>query len=128
VQGFNCSANTTYPCQAYALYRAAFGADLSAVGDLFGVSRFMLAHANNLSTSSAPASGQPLLVPLQCGCPSGSPNAFAPTQYQISSGDTFNFTGYVVAAVFFIAATIPLARFTDYLTVRSLRRENGLVV
>jgi polar amino acid transport system permease protein len=47
---------------------------------------------------------------------------------QISSGDTFNFTGYVVAAVFFIAATIPLARFTDYLTVRSLRRENGLVV
>lgn len=89
VQGFNCSANTTYPCQAYALYRAAFGADLSAVGDLFGVSRFMLAHANNLSTSSAPASGQPLLVPLQCGCPSGSPNAFAPTQYQISSGDTF---------------------------------------
>jgi polar amino acid transport system permease protein len=47
---------------------------------------------------------------------------------QINSGDTFNFTGYVVAAVFFIAATIPLARFTDYLTVRSLRRENGLVV
>jgi len=29
--------------------------------------------------------------------------------------------------VFFIAATIPLARFTDYLTVRSLRRENGIV-
>jgi polar amino acid transport system permease protein len=46
---------------------------------------------------------------------------------QINAGDTFNFTGYVVAAAFFIAATIPLARFTDYLTVRSLRRENGLV-
>ena len=45
---------------------------------------------------------------------------------QIDSGRTFAFTGYVVAAVFFIAATIPLARFTDYLTVRSLRRENGL--
>jgi LysM repeat protein len=92
VEGFNCSANITYPCQAYALYRAGFGAvplDLAAVGDLFGVSRFMLAHANNLSTSSAPANGQPLLVPLQCGCPSGSPNAYAPTQYQIGSGDTF---------------------------------------
>lgn len=45
---------------------------------------------------------------------------------QIDSGRTFAFTGYVVAAIFFIAATIPLARFTDYLTVRSLRRENGL--
>ncbi|CAM0944766.1 unnamed protein product [Alopecurus aequalis] len=92
VEGFNCSANSTYPCQAYALYRAGFAGvplDLSAVGDLFGVSRFMLAHANNLSTSSAPADGQPLLVPLQCGCPSGSPNAYAPTQYQINSGDTF---------------------------------------
>ncbi|KAM0841474.1 hypothetical protein ACQ4PT_058986 [Festuca glaucescens] len=92
VEGFNCSANSTYPCQPYALYRAGFGdvpLDLSAVGDLFGVSRFVLAHANNLSTSSAPAAGQPLLVPLLCGCPSGSPNAYAPTQYQISSGDTF---------------------------------------
>lgn len=92
VEGFNCSANTTYPCQAYALYRAGFAGvplDLSAVGDLFGVSRFLLAHANNLSTSSAPASGQPLLVPLQCGCPSGSPNAYAPTLYQIGSGDTY---------------------------------------
>lgn len=47
---------------------------------------------------------------------------------QIDSGRTFAFTGYVVAAAFFIVATIPLARFTDYLTVRSLRRENGLVV
>ena len=35
----------------------------------------------------------------------------------------FNFTPYVVAALFFIAATIPLARFTDWLAVRSMRRE-----
>ncbi len=46
---------------------------------------------------------------------------------QVISGKDFIFTPYVVAAVFFIAATIPLARFTDYLTVRSLRRENGLI-
>jgi polar amino acid transport system permease protein len=45
---------------------------------------------------------------------------------QVDSGRTFAFTGYVVAAAFFIVATIPLARFTDYLTVRSLRRENGI--
>jgi len=46
---------------------------------------------------------------------------------QVISGKDFIFTPYVVAAAFFIAATIPLARFTDYLTVRSLRRENGLI-
>ncbi|MRJ75719.1 ABC transporter permease subunit [Aeromicrobium sp. SMF47] len=46
---------------------------------------------------------------------------------QVDQSRTFNFTPYVVAALFFIAATIPLARITDYLTVRSLRRENGLV-
>ncbi len=45
---------------------------------------------------------------------------------QVISGRDFVFTPYVVAACFFIVATIPLARFTDYLTVRSLRRENGL--
>ncbi|KQX74090.1 MULTISPECIES: amino acid ABC transporter permease [Aeromicrobium] len=45
---------------------------------------------------------------------------------QVDAGRTFAFTGYVVAACFFIVATIPLARLTDYLTVRSLRRENGI--
>ena len=45
---------------------------------------------------------------------------------QVDAGRTFHFSAYIVAALFFIAATIPLARFTDYLTVRSLRRENGL--
>ena len=45
---------------------------------------------------------------------------------QVDSGRTFAFSGYVVAACFFIVATIPLARLTDHLTVRSLRRENGL--
>ena len=38
------------------------------------------------------------------------------------SSVTFNFTGYTVAAVFFIALTIPLARFTDYLIRRDQRR------
>ncbi|MCX6469221.1 amino acid ABC transporter permease [Williamsia herbipolensis] len=45
---------------------------------------------------------------------------------QVISGRDFVFTPYVVAACFFIVATIPLARLTDHLTVRSLRRENGI--
>lgn len=109
VEGFNCSANTTYPCQAYALYRAGLGGvplDLSTVGDLIGVSRFMIAHANNLSTSAVPAAGQPLLVPLQCGCPSRSPNAYAPTQYQINLGDTY-----------WIISTTKLQNLTQYQAV-----------
>jgi hypothetical protein len=67
VEGFNCTANRTYPCQAYALYRAGFVGvplDLAAISDLLAVSRFMVAHANNLSTTAALANGQPLLVPL----------------------------------------------------------------
>jgi polar amino acid transport system permease protein len=46
---------------------------------------------------------------------------------QVIAGRDFVFTPYVVAAAFFIVATIPLARFTDFLTIRSLRRENGLI-
>jgi polar amino acid transport system permease protein len=34
----------------------------------------------------------------------------------------FNFTGYTVAAVYFVLLTIPLARFTDYLIRRDQRR------
>jgi len=109
VEGFNCSATRAYPCQAYALYRAGFAGvplDFAAIGDLFSVSRFMVAHANNLSTSAAPASGQPLLVPLQCGCPSRSPNAYAPTQYQITPGDTY-----------WIISTTKLQNLTQYQAV-----------
>jgi LysM repeat protein len=109
VQGFNCSANSTYPCQAYALYRAGLGnvtLDLAAVGDLFGVSRFMIAHANNLSVTSKPTAGQPLLVPLHCRCPSGSPDAYAPTQHQIAAGDTF-----------WILSTTKLQNLTQYQAV-----------
>jgi hypothetical protein len=91
VEGFNCTTNRTYPCQAYALYHAGFAGvslDLAAIGDLFAISRFMVAHANNLSTTATLANGQPLLVPVQCGCPSQSPSSYAPMQYQIGPGDT----------------------------------------
>ncbi len=44
---------------------------------------------------------------------------------QVYQANTFNFTSYCIAALFFIAVTIPLARFTDWLTIRQLRRQAG---
>ncbi|MCC7024815.1 MAG: amino acid ABC transporter permease [Thermomicrobiales bacterium] len=46
----------------------------------------------------------------------------ATRQAQIYAGTTFNFTSYVVAGVLFIAITIPLARFTDYLLHKTAQR------
>ncbi len=42
---------------------------------------------------------------------------------QIYASFNFNYTSYVVAAVLFIALTIPLARFTDHLLARDRRRQ-----
>jgi polar amino acid transport system permease protein len=38
------------------------------------------------------------------------------------AAETFNFTGYTMAALLFIAITIPLARTTDWLVLRDRRR------
>jgi polar amino acid transport system permease protein len=43
-------------------------------------------------------------------------------QSQIDAAATFNYTPYLVAAVLFVAITIPLARFTDWLVARDRRR------
>ncbi|AQK83057.1 hypothetical protein ZEAMMB73_Zm00001d037123 [Zea mays] len=109
VEGFNCTANRTYLCQVYALYRTGFAGvplDLATIGDLFAVSRFMVTHANKLSTMAAPANGQPLLMPLQCGCPSRSPSSYMPMQYQIDPGDTY-----------WIVSTTKLHNLTQYQAV-----------
>jgi polar amino acid transport system permease protein len=37
----------------------------------------------------------------------------------------FNFTGYTVAAILFVLLTIPLARLTDWLMIRQMRRDFG---
>jgi polar amino acid transport system permease protein len=42
-------------------------------------------------------------------------------QSQIDADATFNFTPYLAAAVLFVAVTIPLARFTDWLAARDRR-------
>lgn len=41
---------------------------------------------------------------------------------QISASSNFNYTPYVVAALFFVAITLPLTRFTDWLQKRDARR------
>ncbi|WP_375001507.1 amino acid ABC transporter permease [Aeromicrobium sp. CTD01-1L150] len=48
-------------------------------------------------------------------------------QANIIANRDFVFTPLVVTAVIFVAATVVLARFADWLTVRSLRRESGVV-
>lgn len=46
----------------------------------------------------------------------------------IESSRLFNFTPYVVAAVLFLAVSIPLTRLTDYLLSRERRRMSGTAV
>jgi len=44
-------------------------------------------------------------------------------QAQIYASGKFNFTSYAVAAILFIALTIPLARFTDRIAARTAHRQ-----
>lgn len=53
----------------------------------------------------------------------GSIEAFK--QSQIDAAATFNYTPFVAAAVLFVAMTIPLARFTDWLVERDRRRRQA---
>jgi polar amino acid transport system permease protein len=53
----------------------------------------------------------------------GSVEAFK--QSQIDAAATFNYTPYLAAAVLFVAMTIPLARFTDWLVARDRRRRQA---
>ena len=53
----------------------------------------------------------------------GSVEAFKQAQIEVSAD--FNFTHYLVAATLFVAITIPLARFTDWLVARDRRRRHG---
>ena len=44
-------------------------------------------------------------------------------QSQINVAATFNYTPYLATALLFVAMTIPLARFTDWLVARDRRRQ-----
>nr|WP_237694823.1 amino acid ABC transporter permease [Streptomyces sp. SID5468] len=43
---------------------------------------------------------------------------------QIITGESFNYTPYVVAGLVFVALTIPMTRFTDWVTARTNRRQS----
>ncbi|HEX2153384.1 MAG TPA: ABC transporter permease subunit [Acidimicrobiia bacterium] len=45
---------------------------------------------------------------------------------QIFNARTFNYTGYIVAALLFLAVSIPVARFTDWYTERDRRRRQAM--
>ncbi len=47
---------------------------------------------------------------------------------QIYNTSTFNYTGYVAAAVLFLAVSVPVARFTDWYTERDRRRRQAMSI
>jgi polar amino acid transport system permease protein len=47
----------------------------------------------------------------------------ATRQAQIYASLNFNFTSSLAAGLIFVAVTIPLARFTEYLLARSMQRQ-----
>ena len=49
-------------------------------------------------------------------------------QAGIYSNDFFLYTGYTVAAIFFVLLTIPFARYTDHLIKERERRERAQLV
>ncbi|XP_057960223.1 serine/threonine receptor-like kinase NFP [Malania oleifera] len=107
--GYACPANqSTYPCQTYAFYRATAPnfLNLAAIGDLFGVSRLMIAEPSNISLANTTLlPGQPLFVPLTCSCNAVS-NAtetisYANISYTINPDDTF----YLVSTFSFLNLT-----------------------
>ena len=49
-------------------------------------------------------------------------------QASFYSNDFFSYTGYMVAAIFFVILTIPFARFTDSLIKARERRERAQLV
>jgi len=49
--------------------------------------------------------------------------AFRQSQIEVSA--SFNYTPYIATAIIFIALTIPMARFTDWLVARDKRRQQA---
>jgi polar amino acid transport system permease protein len=45
---------------------------------------------------------------------------------EIYNASTFNYTGYIVAAILFLLVSVPVARFTDWYTDRDRRRKQAM--
>ncbi|QCE05013.1 serine/threonine receptor-like kinase NFP [Vigna unguiculata] len=112
--GFTCTGTRT--CAAYAFYRASAPnfLDLAAVGDLFEVSRQMIATPSNISSvSSALVEDQPLFVPLSCSCNPVNATfgslSYANISYTIQPNDTF-----------FVVSTYKFNNLTTYPSVETV--------
>lgn len=108
---FACKLST--PCDTLVVYRTQSPGflDLGSISDLFGVSRAMIASANNLTTEDGLLlPDQPLLVPVKCSC-TGS-RSFANVTYRIGLGDTL----YALAVTAF-------ENLTNYSLVEALNPE-----
>uniref|UniRef100_J3LLP5 Protein kinase domain-containing protein n=1 Tax=Oryza brachyantha TaxID=4533 RepID=J3LLP5_ORYBR len=88
--GARFACNVSMPCDTFVVYRtqAPGFLDLGNISDLFGVSRALIASANRLTTEDGVLlPGQPLLVPVKCGCTGA--RSFANVTYPIRARDTF---------------------------------------
>ncbi|CAN6313529.1 unnamed protein product [Urochloa humidicola] len=90
---FACSG-VSAPCDTYVVYRTQSPGylDLGSISDLFGTSRARIAAANSLDLDTETEDGvllpgQPLLVPVSCGCTGNV--SFANVTYPIRPGDIF---------------------------------------
>jgi serine/threonine protein kinase len=84
------ACNVSSPCDTYVVYRTQSPGylDLGSISDLFGTSQARIASANGLSSEDGVLQpGQPLLVPVRCGCTGAW--SFANATYPIRQGDTF---------------------------------------
>ena len=101
------------PCDTYVVYRtqAPGYLDLGSISDLFDTSRARIASTNNLTSEDAVLlPGQPLLVPVRCGCTGAW--SFANVTYPIRLGD-----------IFYNLAGVSYENLTEYHLVQQMNAE-----
>ncbi|XP_015087265.1 serine/threonine receptor-like kinase NFP [Solanum pennellii] len=95
ITGYTCNPNQFNPCQTYVLYRARGPQflDLASIGDLFSVSRIMIANPSKISNPNTTlVNDQPLFVPIKCSCNNINSTfgsiSYAGLNYSFKAGDT----------------------------------------
>lgn len=125
--GYACDARaaaSTYPCKAYAFYRATAPnfLDLASIGDLFGVSRLMIASPSNItsSPSSSLAPNQSLLVPISCSCSAvNTTTTMATTNNLTTSSLSYAALNYTIKPndTYYLVSTNSFLNLTTYQSV-----------
>ncbi|KAM3356471.1 serine/threonine receptor-like kinase NFP [Capsicum galapagoense] len=95
ISGYKCNPNQFNPCQTYVFFRAKGPEflDLASIGDLFSVSRLMIANPSNISNPNTTlVNNQPLFVPISCSCNTVNATfgsiSYAGLNYTFKPGDT----------------------------------------